>query len=85
MKKITVLVPAYNESANLPKLVGELNRLTSSVLPPPTTDSKYVGASPEEYDWEYLFVNDGSRDNTLEVLRQLRPTQPPGNIRKSFA
>ena len=80
MKKITVLVPAYNESANLPKLVGELNRLTSSVLPPPTTDSKYVGASPEEYDWEYLFVNDGSRDNTLEVLRQLRLTEPRVNI-----
>ena len=35
MKKITVLVPAYNESANLPKLVAELNRLTDSILPPP--------------------------------------------------
>ncbi len=25
-----------------------------------------------DYEWEYLFVNDGSKDNTLEVLHNLR-------------
>lgn len=60
-KKITVLVPAYNESASLPLLVRELDSMADG-LP--------------RYDWEYLFVNDGSRDNTLDVLAKLRTDNP---------
>lgn len=69
MKKITVLVPAYNEALNLAELVAQLDKL---------------GEIPAEkkidnYEWEYLFVNDGSTDNTLEVLQQLRAENPRVN------
>ncbi len=59
MKKITILVPAYNEALSLPSLVKSLNALIS-------------GGLENTYSFEYLIVNDGSRDNTLEVLKQLR-------------
>ena len=32
MKKITVLVPAYNEALNLPNLATELNAITSDTV-----------------------------------------------------
>ena len=56
MKKISVLIPCYNEEKSLPLLYPELLKLMDSDLP---------------YEWELMFVNDGSVDNTLSVLRQL--------------
>ncbi len=62
MKKITVLVPAYNEAQNLAILVSELDKLSDWQA------EKKI----DDYEWEYLFVNDGSKDDTLEVLKRLR-------------
>lgn len=56
-KKISVLVPAYNEEASLPLLYPELKN---------TMDEQ------DGYIWEILFVDDGSKDNTLSLLRELR-------------
>ena len=56
MKKISVLIPCFNEEKSLPLLYPELLKLMNSDLP---------------YEWELMFVNDGSIDNTLSVLRQL--------------
>ena len=56
MKKISILIPCYNEEACLPLLYEQLVKL------PDITPG---------YDWEFLFVNDGSRDRTLEVLTGL--------------
>lgn len=53
-KKITVLIPAYNEEAVLPLLQERLNAL---------------GGTLPKYDLEFLFVNDGSRDNTMQLIR----------------
>lgn len=52
--KISVVVPCYNEAANIPGLLRELEA--------------QLGTSP--YDWSCVFVDDGSTDGTLEVLRQ---------------
>ena len=56
-KKVTILIPAYNEEASLPLLYPELVKLMD----------KEAG-----YDWELLFVNDGSKDRTADMLRELR-------------
>ena len=55
MSKISIVVPMYNEQESLGILYKELNRVTDT-LP--------------EYEFEYLFVNDGSSDATLAEIRQ---------------
>lgn len=57
MKKISILVPCYNEEASLPMLYSELVKVMNLC---------------DSYDWEVLFINDGSCDNTLSVIKDLR-------------
>lgn len=57
MKRVTILVPCYNEEKSLPLLYPELKSLMDSQL---------------GYDWEVLFVNDGSKDNTMNLIKALR-------------
>ena len=59
MKKISILIPCYNEEACLPLLYDHLLK-----LPDLTGGGKY--------EWEFLFVNDGSKDRTVEILGELR-------------
>lgn len=61
MKKVSVMIPCYNEEASLPLLYGEL--------------VKIFNAAPQ-YEWEVLFINDGSRDRTLEIIKELRAGDP---------
>lgn len=56
-KKVSILVPCYNEEQSLPLLYPELKSLMDSEI---------------SYDWEVLFVNDGSKDNTLQIIKALR-------------
>lgn len=53
-KKISILIPAYNEEEVLQHLYERLVKLAGE-----TTD----------YKFEFLFVNDGSRDRTLEMIK----------------
>ncbi len=55
MKKISILIPAYNEQEVLPILFDRLGSLTDS---------------QKEFEFEFLFVNDGSKDETLSIIRQ---------------
>ena len=57
MKKISILIPCYNEEKSLPLLYPELVKLMDA---------------NQNYEWELMFVNDGSRDNTLQELIKLR-------------
>ncbi|WP_307757672.1 glycosyltransferase [uncultured Mediterranea sp.] len=64
MKKVTLLIPVYNEEENLPTLYQRLTEL--------------IGRNGN-YEWEILFVNDGSSDHTLDAIRSLRQKNPQVN------
>lgn len=57
MKKITILVPAYNEEEALPLLYERVSKIMNDM---------------KDYEFELLFVNDGSKDNTLNEIKKLR-------------
>lgn len=56
MKRITILVPCFNEEQSLPFLHEALQELINSQV---------------DYQWQVLFIDDGSNDKTLDILRQL--------------
>lgn len=56
MKKVTILLPAYNEEASFTLIKSCMNR---------------VLVDNPNYDWEFLLVNDGSTDNTLQQMIRL--------------
>ncbi len=57
MKKITIIIPAYNEEESLPMLYERLNKLMEEM---------------SNYEFEVLFVNDGSKDKTIDIIKNLR-------------
>lgn len=54
--KVSLLIPCYNEEASLPILYNELVQLMDNHT---------------QYEWEVLFVNDGSRDATIQIIKEL--------------
>ena len=56
MEKISVIVPCYNEEESMPLFYEEICKVADSF--------KHVG-------FEFIFVNDGSRDRTLSIAREL--------------
>lgn len=56
MKKVTILLPAYNEEASFQLIQSRMNEV--------------VRQNPG-YEWEFLLVNDGSTDNTLQQMIRL--------------
>ena len=55
-EKISIIVPCYNEEEALPIFYKEINRVSKEM---------------KNIDFEFLFINDGSRDKTLDILRDL--------------
>lgn len=55
MKKISLIIPCYNEQEALPLFYEEVTRVMGTLT----------------YDYELLFVNDGSKDATLPILQDL--------------
>lgn len=53
-KKISLLIPAHNEEEVLTHLFERLGKLANET---------------PNYDFEFLFINDGSRDKTLEIIK----------------
>ena len=56
-KLVTILVPAYNEQEVLNMLYDRLKKLMDENT---------------KYDFEILIVNDGSKDNSLKIMQELR-------------
>ena len=59
MKKVlTIIVPCYNEEAALPYFLPEIRKVADKMC------------SDNQLEVEFLFVNDGSKDSTLQILRE---------------
>ncbi|MFP7654625.1 MULTISPECIES: glycosyltransferase family 2 protein [Chryseobacterium] len=56
MKKISIVIPAYNEEGNVAMIHQKIKEVFSGL---------------KAYDFEIIFVNDGSRDNTQQKLEEL--------------
>ena len=59
MKTVTILIPAYNEQAVLAPLYKRLTALANN---------------NKKYNFEFLFINDGSTDNTLSIIKNYAKT-----------
>jgi len=55
MKKISIVVPCYNEEESLPLFYDAVDNIIKEM----------------DVEHEYVFVNDGSRDGTLKIMRFL--------------
>ena len=58
MKKISLIVPCYNEAENILEFYSQITALWAKEL--------------AVYDYEFVFVNDGSQDTTPKILSELK-------------
>ena len=58
MQKLSCIIPCYNEEAALPYFLQEIRKVADNM------------STTFQLDFEILFINDGSRDKTLQILRQ---------------
>jgi len=57
---VSIVIPVYNEAANLPLLWARLRPIVSDSL----------------REWQIVFVDDGSTDDSLEILREYSQADP---------
>ena len=56
-KLLSVVVACYNEEEALPYFYNEINKISKKM---------------KELDFEFIFINDGSKDGTLDVIKKIR-------------
>lgn len=61
MKRVTVLLPAFNEAASMPLLRSRMEQLAD--------DNRSV-------EWEFMIVDDGSSDNTAQLAAEYHREDP---------
>lgn len=57
MQKISVIVPCYNEEAGIKDFYEELIKVLDCIK--------------DNYTYEIIFIDDGSKDKTMDKLKQL--------------
>ena len=55
MKSVSIVVPVYNEGDNIEHFAAAVAEEMAKL----------------DYEWELIFVDDGSRDNSLEIIERL--------------
>lgn len=60
MSDLSLIIPLYNEEANLPLLYDSIKK----------------ALEPLQQNWEVIFVDDGSQDKSLDVLKALAKKDP---------
>jgi len=60
MRKISLVIPVHNEEKNIPIVYEETKKVLEDLH------------QNKGYNYEIIFINDGSSDNTLEVLKNLK-------------
>ena len=60
IRKISFVVPVFNEEENIPHLVGEIDSMAGKL----------------GFPYEILLVDDGSRDGTLPAIKALAAGNP---------
>ena len=55
MKKLSIVVPCYNEEEAIPYFYEEINKVSKEM----------------KNDFEFIFVNDGSKDKTIDIIKDL--------------
>jgi len=58
--KLSIVVPVYNEQENLPELFDQVLDVMKDV----------------DYDWDITFVDDGSKDASVKVMKLLQEKHP---------
>ena len=56
MKKISIVIPCYNEEESIPYFYDEITKVSSEL---------------KNYLFEFIYIDDGSKDSTLEIIRSL--------------
>jgi glycosyltransferase involved in cell wall biosynthesis len=68
MNKISIIVPCYNEEEALPYFFDEMKKVTDTMA------AKYGLA------FEFIFVDDGSTDDTLDIIKRYRRSNDKSNV-----
>ena len=56
MKKVTIIIPAYNEAESFDEIKVNMQEVVRNNI---------------DYEWEFLLINDGSTDETLQKMEKL--------------
>lgn len=67
MKKISLLIPVYNEEASLDALYAALH---------PLLDNTHPRLNGAKYEWEVILIDDGSHDHSLDRLKHINSLDP---------
>ena len=54
MKKISIIVPCYNEEQTIPFFYKEINKISQKL----------------KENFEFIFINDGSKDKTIDIIKK---------------